>query len=458
MTVSSVAESPPGIKSPLKFARFGIRLGKDPYGALEDLHDRYGDIASVSAGRGQQFVFMFGRDANSFILSQHKELFRFRESYQSLVPVDGETALVVSDGEDHARRRRLVQPAFRPHSLDGYLTQMTEEVNRVITRLPRGAVVDLYEQFRSAVRRTVIRSLFGEHLSERADEIGDTLEPALEFVNLPPQKQLKIKVVGSRYHSALKARALTDLIIDAEVTRRNAMDPPQRPDNDVLAMLLAPGEDGMTLTQQELRDQIVSPIAAGYDTTSGALGWAIHELVTSNVVWKRSRDEIREVVGDRQLKQDDIARLVYLDGIVNETLRLHPPGVIAPRYAVADFEFAGKHVPKGSLVFYSAYITQRDPELWTDPDAFLPQRWDPLAPDFRPVVPYSFVTFGGGSRRCIGFGYAILELKAFLVEIIRRLTVRPDYDGTRTAEGIATVRPAGGIPVQILRVEPSVRG
>lgn len=443
----------PGIKSPIGFLNFRHRLGKDPYGTLEDLHAKFGDTVQVSAGAGQPLVFLFGREANSFILSQHKELFRFREAYQSLIPVVGETALIVSDGADHERLHRLVLPAFRPDALAGYLELMVREVQRVIDELPVGSVVDLQERFRAGIRRSTVGTLFGEHLSDRAEEIGHTIEPALEFANLAPNKQIKVKVVGSNYYNATKARIMVDRIIDAEVDRRLALPADQRPVNDVMAVLLA-GNEGLTMTQLELRDQIVGLLAGGYGTTSAALGWILQELLGSSEVWDEAAKEIQLVVGSRELTMDDLSNLFYLDGVISETLRLHPPSVVLPRYVVTDFEFDGYQIKAGSLVFYSPFVTARDPQLWLRPDEFVPQRWDSSAIGYVPPASYAFVPGGGGSRRCLGFSFATMELKVCLVQIIRRLTLVADYEGPRKTEGIATVRPAGGIPALVAAVSP----
>ena len=140
------------------------------------------------------------------------------------------------------------------------------------------------------------------------------------------------------------------------------------------------------------------------------------------------------------------AHTPHLDRVVNESLRLWPPGFISGRRATNDFEFEGHTVPGGSIVLYSAYVTQRMPELWPDPDRFLPDRWIDLEVD-----PYAFAPFGGGYRRCIGFSFATQELKVLLVEVLRRVEMtglRPAVEPT----GVAAISPKGGVPVRILSV------
>lgn len=416
---------------------------------MAQLHTRFGEVAEVSAGFGRRLVFLFGADANAFVLSEGKENFRFREAFQSLAPVTGQTALIVLDGAEHTRTRSLVQSAFRPHAIDGYLEMMSSEADRLVASLPDGEIVRLAPRLRSATRRAVVRGLFGDRLSARADEIGDTIEPAIAFVNLPPQQQLKIKLPGTRYTRALRARGATDRIIDAELDRRESLPEEQRPDRDVIGMLAgAVNEDGARLSRAQLRDQIISLIAAGYDTTSAALAWAVHLLITNPGSWQRLREEVTGV-NDRE-----ITRLHFLDGVVHETLRLYPPGVVAVRYAVGDFEFAGRLIKRKSLVFYSPYTTQRDPGYWEEPEAFRPERWHPDGADHWVPAPNTFVAFGGGQRRCIGFGFATLQMKVFLAALVRQTDLTAAYSGVPAGAGMATVHPVNEVPVIVRHVSP----
>jgi len=362
-----------------------------------------------------------------------------------LAPVDGETALVVSDGDVHKRRRRLVQPAFHTRRINGYVDLMVEEVDRALDAWTPGRELRAYDELRKSVRRIVVRALFGEDLRERADEIGDVLEPALQFVDQSLlNQQLKLDLPGTPWRKCKTARAKTDAIVDTEVARRRTTDEPGAGD-DILAMLLSTvDEDGSPgLTDAEIRDQVVSLIAAGYHTTSGALGWCVRALLHEPDVWDKARAEVDEVVGDATLTIDALQSLRYLDGVVHESLRLWPPGFISGRKCHDDIAFAGHTIAAESMVMYSPWVTQRLPELWPDPEAFTPERWatDPL--------PYSFVPFGGGYRRCIGFAFATLELKATLARILQRTELKLLSSDDRPV-GVAGLRPKSGVPVRVL--------
>ena len=189
----------------------------------------------------------------------------------------------------------------------------------------------------------------------------------------------------------------------------------------------------------------------GYDTTSAAIGWTLHAVLTHDAVGERVRAEIAAVVGDDDLDASHLLAMPYLDAVVSESLRLHPPGAFSGRKAVDAFEYAGHTIPAGSLVVYSAYEVQRDPAYWPDAERFAPERWLPGDPLHRELDPYTYVPFGGGYRRCIGFAMATQEIKAATVEVLRRVTLHP-LDRHLTPTGIATMSPSEGVRCRVVSV------
>ena len=436
----------PGPRSPAAAVRTAVGMQRRPSEQLLTLHDTYGPVCEF--GRGPlRFVLLFGADANRLILADRADAFLWGPALKLLEAVDGPTALVLSDGEDHKRRRRLVQPAFHARRIQGYVDLMVSEVDRTLDGWTTGREVDAFVELRRTIRRVVVRALFGEDLRERADEIGDVLEPALDYVNRPLlRQQVKLDLPGTSWRRCKRARASTDAIIDREIARRRAAGTDRDQDRgDILATLLSTrDEDGQPgLSDAEIRDQVVSLVAAGYDTTSSAMAWAVRALITDRDQWAKAKAEVDEHLGGSLPTAEAILGLGHLDGVVNETLRLWPPGLVSGRESVEHVEFAGHTIPAGSTVLYSPWVTHRMPELWPEPEAFRPERWDD------DPVPYSFVPFGGGYRRCIGFLFATLEMKVALARMLQRveLTALPS-DATPT--GIAALRPAGGVPVRIL--------
>jgi cytochrome P450 len=439
---------------PLATARYSPRMIRQPYALLPELHRRYGPVVAFGY-RPFRYVYLFGRDANELLLHRETEKFRWREALASLIPIDGDTALVVSDGADHQRRRRLVQPAFARRRIEGYLPIMVDELAAEVSSWRTGDVVDVYAALRRRVLAAVIRSLFGEALRDRADELGHHLQVGIDYVNTSPLARFDHDWPGAPYRRAMRARGAADDLIYDEITRRRKVVGGGGHDadgGDVLDALLAAQDDGEGdgLTDEEVRDQVVSLVAAGFETTSAGIGWTLHAVHAHPGVAERLREEVASVVGDDALTPTHLGAMPYLDAVVSESLRLHPPGPFSARKVVDDVMLAGQTIPAGALVVYSAYEVQRDPAHWPEPERFAPERWLPGDALHRPVDPYTYLPFGGGYRRCIGFALATQEIKAAVVEVVRRVDLRP-LDRTLVPTGIATMWPRDGVRCQVGR-------
>lgn len=387
-----------------------------PFDEIERLHAKYGDVVAFGYPP-VRFVLVCGAKANEWVLSDEVDAFTWGEAMQTLAVVDGETALVVTDGEEHRRRRRVVQPAFAVKRIESYRSIMDEEFAAAVAAWQTGGEVDAYATLRAALRRVTIRSLFGDDFGANADLIGEVLDPALEFVDRPIASQIRI---GPLYQRAKRARARADDVVRAEIARRDG----DTGRTDVLAWLL-----DSELGEQEVLDQVVSLIAAGYGTTSAAIGWAVLRVLERPDVLERLRDG------------DD----AYLDGVVNEVLRLHPPGTVAPRKVMRDVTYAGHRIKKGTTLLYSALITHRMPEHWDDPLSFRPERW---LDGFEPA-PYTFVPFGGGYRRCIGFAMATMEIRSAVAAVVARPGVSLVPGQRIEPKGIGAMYPSPGVRVRI---------
>lgn len=394
---------------------------------LRHLYRRRGSVVRFGAGR-YRFAYLLGPEANRFVFANN-DLFTMREAFDALVPVDGETSLIVSDGADHRRRRRLVQPSMHHRQVDRYQAIMRDCANEVIDRWRVGEVVDAYQVFRAAIRRSTLRSLFGEGLARDADVLGAHLQALLDLVDRQPDViRMHRRLRTPLWRKAMRARERVDERIHAEIARVRAAG-----DGDgVLAMLVhGRDEDGGTLTDEEIRDQAVTLIAAGYETTSAAMGWAVHLLVTHP-------DAGRRAAADE----------AYRRAFVSETLRLYPPAVVSARHVVRDFAFAGKTITAGTILLFSPYVTHRSAAVYDDPLAFRPERWLPDEPAYRKAGPHEFVPFGGGPHRCVGATLATTELTVMLGRVLERAELRAVPQKVHP-KGFAAMRPKNGLRVEV---------
>ncbi|MCV7125665.1 cytochrome P450 [Mycobacterium lacus] len=422
-----------------------------PGEALLALYRRRGPVINSGVGR-HGYTYLLGAEANRFVFA-NAEAFSWRETFESLVPVDGPTALIVSDGDDHRRRRSVVAPGLRHRQIQDYVQTMVTNIDAVIDGWRPGQRLDIYQQFRSAVRRATAESLFGQRLAIHSDFLGEQLQPLLDLTHRPPQvMRLQRRLNSPGWRRAMAARTRIDGLVDAAIA--DARNDP-RPDDHMLAMLInGRSEEGQTLSDNEIRDAIVSLVTAGYETTSGALAWATYTLLTLPGAWDTVADEVDRVLGGRPPATPDLDALAYLNGVVHETLRLYSPGVISARRVMRDLTFDGHRIRAGRLLVFSAYVTHRLAELWPEPREFRPQRWDPNLPGYRKPAPHEFIPFSGGLHRCIGAVLATTEMTVMLARLVARTTLRLPAQRIRAAN-FAALCPRPGLTVEVTRSVPA---
>jgi cytochrome P450 len=269
---------------------------------------------------------------------------------------------------------------------------------------------------------------------------------------LPQVVALQQRINSPGWRRAMAARTRLNDFIDAHIADARAQ---PRPDDHLMTMLInGRGEEGYALSDEEIRDSIISLITAGYETTSGAIAWAIYTLLTLPGAWDHAADEVNRVLGDRPPAPADLDALTYLNGVVHETLRLYSPGVISARRVMRDLWFDGHRIRAGRLLIFSAYVTHRLPELWPEPTEFRPERWDPGSPDYRKPAPHEFIPFSGGLHRCIGAAMATTEMTVMLARLIARSRLRLPAQRIR-AVNPAALAPRPGLTVEVTDLVPA---
>jgi cytochrome P450 len=422
-----------------------------PGEALLALYRRRGAV--INSGIGPYgYTYLLGGEANKFVFA-NADAFSWRETFENLAIVDGPTALIVSDGADHQRRRSVVAPGLRHREIQTYVQTMVSNIDSVIDGWRPGQRLDIYQEFRSAVRRSTAESLFGQRIAAHSDFLGEQLQPLLDLTHqLPQVVRLHRWINTPAWRRAMAARTRINDLIDALIA--DARTAPG-PDDHMLTMLInGRGEDGYALNDNEIRDSIISLITAGYETTSGAMAWATYTLLTLPGAWDAAADEVRRVLGDRPPAAEDVAALTYINGVVHETLRLYTPGVISARRVMRDLWFDGHRIRAGRLLIFSPYVTHRIPEVWPEPTEFRPARWDPAAPDYRKPAPYEFIPFSGGLHRCIGAAMATTEMTVMLARLVARTRLRLPAQRIR-AHNLAALSPQPGLTVEIAGSVPA---
>jgi cytochrome P450 len=437
--VTSGARKIPARQRPYRPVRY------PPGEALLALYRLRGPVINYGVG-ARGYTYLLGPEANKFVFA-NADAFSWRETFQNLALVDGPTALIVSDGDDHRRRRSVVAPGLRHRQIQDYVRTMVAGIDTVIDGWRPGQRLDIYRQCRSAVRRSTAESLFGQRIATYSDFLGEQLQPLLDLTHrLPQVVEVQRRIRAPGWRRAMAARKRIHDLVDAQISDARAQ---PRPDDHLLTMLInGRGEEGYALSDNEIRDSVISLVTAGYETTSGALAWAIYTLLSMPGAWDTAAGEVRRVLGGRPPAASDLAALTYLNGVVHETLRLYPPAVISARRVMRDLWFDGHRIRAGRLLIFSAYVTHRLPGLWPEPTEFRPQRWDPGALYYRKPTPDEFIPFSGGLHRCIGAAMATTEMTVMLARLVARTRLRLPAQRIR-AHNFAALAPRPGLTVEI---------
>jgi cytochrome P450 len=319
--------------------------------------------------------------------------------------------VLLLDGAEHIRQRRLMLPPFHGERLRGYERLIAEIAEDEIGRWPTGEPIELQPRMQSITLEVILRVVFGMDRGPRLVELRDVLKRLLEvstrpWALVPPLRRDLGRF--SPWARFLEAREAVDRVLFAEIARRRG-DPSLAERTDIFSMLLqARDEAGEPLTDQEMRDELVTLLVAGHETTATGLAWAFERLVRQPGALDRL------AAGD-----DDAAE--YADAVVQETLRLRPPIPIVARRVVGEpFDLGGRAIPVGVAIAPCIYLVHRRPDLYPDPYAFRPERFQE-----RPPETYSWLPFGGGMRRCIGASFAVLEMSTVIRAVAGGLRLRP---------------------------------
>jgi cytochrome P450 len=424
-----------------------LQVNGDPLPLLLGAYEEFGPIFTIRLLHSP-VVFMLGPEANHFVTVAHPENFHWRESsFGDLIPLLGDGLLTIDEGY-HDRARAIMMPAFHREQIEAATEAMTIEADQAIAALPVGEVVDVYEWMRNLAMRIAMRALLGLDPDEagKGAAAAEHFERALGYYGIDFHLRL-LRGPGSPWQKMNRSRAILDEIVFDEISRRRA-----RPDSDrrdILSLLVtARGEGGEEFTDQEIRDQVMTLMFAGHDTSTSTLTFMLHELARHPEVLRRLHEEQDRVLGGASPTPQRLEKeMPYLEMVLDEVLRLYPPAWIGPRRAVREFEFGGYTVPRGAYVNYCSWASHRLPEVFPEPEAFIPERF---ARERKAALPRgAYVPFGGGSRICIGKRFGQTEVKLVATKLLQRLRLEALPGRTMTIRQMPTLSPEGGLKMRI---------
>jgi cytochrome P450 len=443
----------------------GLGLGawrefrRDPLEFLCRVSNTHGDVVRWRVGPMPIYLLRHPDAVQRVLVDRNRNYDKQTRGYDALRLFlrDG---LLTSEGSFWRRQRRIAQPAFHRGRIAAFGKTMVDLTQAMLPawerHADRGETVDVAEEMTSLTLRIVAKTLMSTDVNDRDNEVGRAVELlnafARDLMTNPFTLPLSLPTPRNRRFrraADVLERTLRTIIAQRRRTGEDA--------EDLLSMLMAARDEdtGESMSDEQLRDEAMTIFLAGHETTANALAWALYLLSTHPDVERRVRTELFDVLGDRAPTIDDLGKLVYLQQVVKETLRLYPPAWSIGRRAVEADVIDGYRIDAGSLVLLSPWVTHRHPAFWPNPEGFDPERFTPQVEQTRPR--YAYFPFGGGPRLCIGNNFAMMEAQLVLATVLQRVSAALVPGHPVVPQPLITLRPAHGLRMSLHRAPSAVR-
>jgi len=450
--MASFAKLPPG--PPGRFlVGNALELSRNWMGCLTESAKKYGD-AVLFRFFTVPICLLVHPDYIEHVLVTNQSNFVKSRDYRVLSHVMGQ-GLLTAEGEAWKRQRKLVQPAFHHENIVEYGKVMVDCAARMLGAWKDGVIRDIHKDMTHLTLEVVSRALFGATAMDRADDVASGLQSMMEeftwhanlsfilpdFLPLPVRPRLRrgIKLLDDVFYSIIHSRRVNS------------------PNHDDLlgALLKMRHADGRPMTDRELRDEMMTLLLAGHETTAVALTWTWYLLALNKQAETKLHEEVDCVLGDREPGVEDIPRLRYTEWVIKESMRLYPPAWGIGRRALTDFEIGSFRLPAGTNIFLMQWITHRDGRFYLEPDRFMPERWDETVQGNN-IPRFAYFPFGGGPRKCIGASFAMMEAVLLLATIARRFRLDLSPDARVELLPSLTLRPRFGIKMLVRNKRTSI--
>jgi cytochrome P450 len=330
-----------------------------------------------------------------------------------------------------------MNPSLHKRMLDAYIPAMVRFTDEILDRWNPGNQLDMLVEMRKIAMLVLVGTLFGDNLTPEMERIFPAMLRTLRYISPGPWLFWR-SMPRPGYRAAIQKM---DQYLYGLIRKRRALNPKKE---DLLSTLIEVSQ----LNDEFIRDQLLTMLIAGHDTSTALLTWVLYLLGRHSDVFQRVRFEVQSVYGDQAPLTDHSGSMVYLNQVIKETLRLYPPIHAGNRITSTELVFQGYRIPAGSRILYSIYLTHRRPQDWPEPDQFRPERFS--VEQERSQRPYTYLPFGGGPRNCIGAAYAQMEARIILVRILQRFSFTLLKPEVHEHMG-ATLEPRPGVWMQVDR-------
>ena len=435
---------PPGPKG-LPFLGNLLDFSRDVLRYYREWARQYGDIVALRLGTWPAVLLNRSDYAEYVLVKNHRNFVKFPFFFRHVGAVFGQ-GLLTSEGELWQRQRRLMAPAFHPQRLTGYGDTMVRHTERMLASWRPGDVRDVHADMMALTLGIAAKTLFDADTDEDVAEIGQAFDAITDeiAVRIPRLFRIPDAVPTPGNIRYLRGVRRIDRLV-ARIIRERREHGADR--GDLLSMLIAARDDeGRSMTDQQLRDEVITLLLAGHETTALALSWTWYLLSRHPDVDAKLAAELHDVLGGRAPTVDDLPNLRFTEQVVTEAIRLYPPAWGFGREAIADCEIDGYAVPAGTTIIISPWVLHVDPRHFERPTEFRPERWSgDLA---RRLPRFAYIPFGGGPRICIGNRFAMTESVLILAATAQRFRLEWQGDQPVAPLPSITLRPKGGVRVK----------
>lgn len=425
-----------------------LSFRKDPLDFLVRAAREYGEIVHFRFGPNRHVFLLTNPDHIKEVLVTKQAKFRKAKGLQIARAVVGD-GILTSEGQKHLRQRRLMQPAFHKDRIAAYADTMVNHTLEMIDTWKDGEEREIHKDMMELTLRIISETMFGKGMTENVEGIGEAIEYGLHYVSTKASSfiDLPLSVPTRRNRQFQESAETLNKVIYSIIEERRKSDVTDRA--DLLSMLLAARDedDGTGMTDEQVRDEVMTIFLAGHETTANTMSWIWYLLSQHPEVEQKLWNELEAVLGVKRVTADDIPQLPYLNNIITEAMRLYPAAWAINREVVEEVEIGGQTFEKGDTLMMSQYVMQRKPEYFENPDQFIPERF---TGDLLKKLPqFAYFPFGGGPRVCIGNNFALMESALLLATIAQRFQLRLVENHPVEPEPLVTLRPKFGLRMKV---------
>lgn len=426
-----------------------LAFRRDPLHYIREMAKKHGEVVHFRFGPRRHVYLLTNPDEIKEVLVAKQAYFRKAKGLQAARAVVGD-GILTSEGKKHMRQRRLMQPAFHRDRIKEYADVMVRQGTELMAEWKDGEVRDIHQDMMKVTLAIITETMFGRTVKEDADKIGQAIDVGLRYVANKGTSfiDIPLSVPTRSNREFLESSKVLDKTIYALIEERRKSGEKGR--TDLLGMLLAARDedDGEGMTDEQVRDEVMTIFVAGHETTANTMSWIFYLLATHPQAEQKLHEELAAVLGGRIPAAEDVPNLPYTNLIVQETLRLYPAAWTINREVVEEVEIGGHTYQPGDTLMMSQYVMHRDARYYEDPDVFWPERF---AGDLLKRIPaFAYFPFGGGPRVCIGNNFALMEAALLLATIAQQFKLRlaePGY--VVEPEPLVTLRPKHGLPLRL---------